>query len=79
MFEANLQEPIPADRGCKGVGTQEAHIQEAHIPPHRPLQYLGQPALHSGLGAAPRQGWRPHGLDPQQALQHPDPLLQQAR
>lgn len=42
------------------------------------LPYLGQPALHGGLGATLRQGWRPNGLDLQQALQYSDPLLQQA-
>lgn len=52
--------------------------QEAHVLPHQPHPYLGQPALHRGLGAALRQGWRPNGLDLQQALEYSDPLLQQA-
>ena len=53
--------------------------QEAHMPPPSPNPYLSQPALHGGLGAPLRQGWRPNGLDLQQALQDTDPLLQQAR
>lgn len=52
--------------------------QEAHMPPPPPHPYLGQPALHSGLGAPLRRRWRPNGLDLQQALQNTDPLLQQA-
>lgn len=46
--------------------------------PQSPHSYLGQPALHSGLRAPLRRGWRPNGLDLQQALQDTDPLLQQA-
>lgn len=46
--------------------------------PPSPHPYLGQPALHGGLGAPLRWGWRPNGLDLQQALQDTDPLLQQA-
>lgn len=49
------------------------------MPPPSPNPYLSQPALHGGLGAPLRQGWRPNGLDLQQALQDTDPLLQQAR
>lgn len=52
--------------------------QEAHMLPQSPHSYLGQPALHSGLRAPLRRGWRPNGLDLQQALQDTDPLLQQA-
>ena len=52
--------------------------QEAHMPPPSPDPYLGQPALHGGLGAPLRHGWRPNGLDLQQALQDTDPFLQQA-